>query len=117
MKTPFMVISIITLPDIAEKIVSIIRRMAGLTDIMTRFQSRSAVTGTGFTTREPELIVNYPIARRVVTTLMNIGNLGQAPAICRMAGTGGSVAHAGSRHISTSSNLGHLLLLCRATER
>lgn len=34
------------------------------------------MTGTGFTTRESELIVNYPIRRRVLMTLMIIGNLG-----------------------------------------
>ena len=41
-----------------------------------RFQAISALTGTGFTTTEAELIVNYPIRRKIVAWLMIFGNLG-----------------------------------------
>jgi len=112
-----MVIAIFALPAIAGKIASTIMRLTGLPDIVARFQNLSAVTGTGFTTREPELIVNYPIARRVLTAVMVIGNLGLVPAICRMVGAGGSVPHAGNMLHEPLKQFGAMLLLCKATER
>ncbi len=57
---------------------SVALRQTGLPDSVARFQSISALSGTGFTTREAELIVNYPIRRKIVTGLMLLGNLGLA---------------------------------------
>ncbi|MEL7209297.1 MAG: potassium transporter TrkA, partial [Actinomycetota bacterium] len=48
----------------------------GLPVPIARFQARSAYSGTGFTTVEAENVVNHPVRRRVVYTLMIIGNLG-----------------------------------------
>lgn len=73
--------------------------------------------GTGFTTRESELIVNYPIRRRLPIRVMIIGKLGLASTICRMVGTGGSVPHSGSSLHEHLKHFGVLLLLCRTTER
>ena len=67
---------IFTLSTIVVRLASTIMRLTGLPDNVARFQSLSAITGTGFTTRESELIVNYPIRRRVLMTVMIIGNLG-----------------------------------------
>ena len=67
---------IFTISTILVRIASTIMRLTGLPDNVARFQSLSAMTGTGFTTRESELIVNYPIRRRVLMTLMIIGNIG-----------------------------------------
>ncbi|MCK4436564.1 TrkA C-terminal domain-containing protein [bacterium] len=41
-----------------------------------RFQALSAFSGTGFTTKEAESIVNHPIRRKIVTWLMILGNAG-----------------------------------------
>ena len=41
-----------------------------------RFQALSAFSGTGFTTRESELIVNNPRRRQIVTWLIILGNAG-----------------------------------------
>jgi len=41
-----------------------------------RFQALSAITGTGFTTREAESIVNHPRRRRIAAWLIFLGNLG-----------------------------------------
>src|SRR5690348_1698163 len=41
-----------------------------------RFQARSAFTGSGFTTRESENVVDHPTRRRVIMTLMLLGNAG-----------------------------------------
>lgn len=48
----------------------------GLPEPIARFQARSAYSGTGFTTVESENVVNHPVRRRVVYTLMMVGNLG-----------------------------------------
>lgn len=58
------------------RIASVAIRLTGLSDGEARFQALSALTGTGFTTSESELIVNYPIRRKIVTYLMIVGNLG-----------------------------------------
>lgn len=48
----------------------------GLSREMAKFQARSAFTGTGFTTREAESIVNHPVRRRIVATLMLLQSAG-----------------------------------------
>ena len=50
--------------------------MTGMEEQRARFQALSAFTGTGFTTREAEIVVNNPIRRRIVTWLMIMGNAG-----------------------------------------
>ena len=50
--------------------------MTGLDEKQTWFQALSAFTGTGFTTKEAESVVNNPKRRRVVTWLMILGNAG-----------------------------------------
>lgn len=76
MEAAFTVMVIFTISTILVRIASTIMRLTGLPDNVARFQSLSAMTGTGFTTRESELIVNYPIRRRVLMTLMIIVNIG-----------------------------------------
>jgi hypothetical protein len=50
--------------------------MTGLDGDRARFQALSAFTGTGFTTREAESIVNHPKRRKIVSWLMITGNAG-----------------------------------------
>jgi len=50
--------------------------MTGMDLKKARFQSLSAFSGTGFTTRESELIVNNPRRRQIVTWLIILGNAG-----------------------------------------
>lgn len=50
--------------------------MTGLDRDRARFQALSAFTGTGFTTREAESIVNHPRRRRIISWLMITGNAG-----------------------------------------
>jgi len=69
-----MVIFIISFSLVRVAAVAI--RLTGLPDAQARFQALSALTGTGFTTAEAELIVNYPIRRKIISYLMIIGNLG-----------------------------------------
>ncbi len=50
--------------------------MTGMDAKRARFQALSAFSGTGFTTKEAENIVNHPQRRKIVTWLMIIGNAG-----------------------------------------
>lgn len=55
---------------------SIALMMTGMDAKRARFQALSAFSGTGFTTKEAENIVNHPQRRKIVTWLMIIGNAG-----------------------------------------
>ena len=50
--------------------------MTGMEQSKARFQALSAFSGTGFTTKEAELVVNHPRRRKVITYLMILGNAG-----------------------------------------
>ena len=50
--------------------------MTGLEKNKARFQALSAFTGTGFTTKEAEIVVNHPQRRKIVRWLMIMGNAG-----------------------------------------
>lgn len=58
------------------RVAAVAMRLTGLPESVARFQSISALTGTGFTTHEAEMIVNYPIRRKILVALMIVGNLG-----------------------------------------
>lgn len=62
----------------AVRISAVTMRLTGLPENVARFQCVSALTGTGFTTSESEMIVNYPVRRRILAILMIVGNLGLA---------------------------------------
>jgi hypothetical protein len=55
---------------------SIALEATGMVRSKARFQALSALTGTGFTTREAESIVNHPRRRGIATWLIFIGNAG-----------------------------------------
>ena len=55
---------------------SIALMMTGLEKHKAKFQALSAFSGTGFTTKEAELIVNHPARRKIVRWLMITGNAG-----------------------------------------
>jgi hypothetical protein len=50
--------------------------VTGLSRDVARFQVRSAFFGVGFTTSEAEAIVNHPVRRKIVSTLMLLGAVG-----------------------------------------
>jgi hypothetical protein len=50
--------------------------LTGLSRDAARFQARSAFTGTGFTTREAEKVVEHPVRRRVIMLLMILRSAG-----------------------------------------
>ena len=58
--------------------------MTGLSMDMARFQSLSAFTGTGFTTKESEAIVSHPARRSIIQILMLLGNAGLFSALAAL---------------------------------
>ncbi len=70
------VVIILAMSVIVVRVASVVLRRTGLPVHVARFQSISALTATGFTTGESEMITNYPVRRRVIAALMIIGNLG-----------------------------------------
>jgi hypothetical protein len=58
------------------KIASVALNLTGLDRKRSFFQAMSAFTGTGFTTRDSELIVNNDIRRGIIMVLMILGNAG-----------------------------------------
>ena len=60
---------------------SIALMMTGMDSKRAGFQALSAFSGTGFTTKEAELVVNYPQRRRIISWLMILGNAGIATVI------------------------------------
>jgi hypothetical protein len=51
-------------------------QLTGIEPDVARFQALSAFSGTGFTTREAERVVGHRTRRRIVTTLIILGNAG-----------------------------------------
>ena len=50
--------------------------LTGMSRQAAQFQARSAWTGTGFTTAEAEQVVNHPVRRQIVSTLMFLRSVG-----------------------------------------
>jgi K+/H+ antiporter YhaU regulatory subunit KhtT len=67
---------IVLLSVVVNRIATVALTLTGLSREMARFQARSAFSTSGFTTNESESIVNHPVRRRIVFTLMMVGNVG-----------------------------------------
>lgn len=67
---------IVALSLIVTRVATAILVATGLESRVARFQARSALSGAGFTTSESEQITSHPLRRRVVMTLMLLGNAG-----------------------------------------
>ncbi len=72
----FFLIITIALIFLIWEIASVALSITGLAHDKARFQALSALTGTGFTTRDSELIVSHRQRRAIVMGLMIIGNIG-----------------------------------------
>ncbi|MBC7287406.1 MAG: potassium transporter TrkA [Armatimonadetes bacterium] len=77
----------VSLSLIAVRIGAVALQMTGLDEHAALFQALSAFTGTGFTTREAELIVRHPVRRRITMALMMGGNAGVVTGIAGMVST------------------------------
>ena len=70
------VILIIVISALIVKVASVALNLTGLDRKRSTFQALSAFTGTGFTTRDAEFIVNNDVRRRIIMILMVLGNAG-----------------------------------------
>ena len=69
----FLVVFIIILVTLIVEIAATALKLTGLDIHTARFQALSAITGTGFTTRETELIMKHRQRRGIVMGLMILG--------------------------------------------
>jgi hypothetical protein len=71
-----LLVIILILSFLIIRIGAVALELTGMDIEHAKFQSLSAFTGTGFTTREAESVVNHPQRRRIVSYLMILGNAG-----------------------------------------
>lgn len=63
---------------LVTRIGSVALMLTGMSREVARFQSRSAYSGCGYTTREAEQSLAHPVRRQIIMTLMLFGHLGVA---------------------------------------
>lgn len=78
-------IIMITISFIAVRVGAIAFQLTGLEWSLAKFQALSCFTGTGFTTKEAELITGNPQRRRIASVLMVFGNAGLVTMIATFA--------------------------------
>ncbi len=67
---------VVLLVLLIERVAIVALIATGLPFEVAKLQSRSALTGVGYTTTESESVVGHPLRRRVVLLLMMVGNAG-----------------------------------------
>ena len=76
MVTVLSVLLIILISLFVVRVATVGLTMTGISKDLAQFQALSAFTGSGFTTKESEEIVNHPLRRRIAMHLMLLGNAG-----------------------------------------
>ncbi len=69
----------------ATRVASVALTLTGMSPEIARFQARSALSGSGFTTSEAEAVVNHPVRRRIIMFLMLIGSAGLVTAVATLS--------------------------------
>ena len=67
---------VVTVSLLITRVATVILTATGMSREAARFQARSAFSGAGFTTRESEAVVDHPVRRKVIATLMLLGSAG-----------------------------------------
>lgn len=78
------VLVIILLSQLITRLATMTLEVTGMSRDSARFQARSALTGSGFTTTESEAVVNNPVRRRVIMRLMLTGSAGVVTVIASL---------------------------------
>lgn len=78
-------IIVLTASFIIVRIGAIAFQLTGLEWSLAKFQSLSCFSGTGFTTKEAELVTGHPQRRKIATILMVLGNAGLVTMIATVA--------------------------------
>lgn len=79
------VLLVVALSLLVTRVATTALTLTGLSRELARFQARSALTTTGFTTVESERIVRHPVRRRVIMGLMLMGQAGIVTVIASLA--------------------------------
>ena len=69
-------LAVVAVSLVITRVATVILVASGLSRESARFQARSAFTGAGFTTSESEDVLAHPLRRKVIMTLMLLGNAG-----------------------------------------
>lgn len=72
---------VLVLSILVVRVASVALTMTGLSRELARFQARSAFSGAGFTTGESEKVVGHPVRRRIIMTLIPLGDAGIVTAV------------------------------------
>ena len=67
---------VVLLSLLVTRFATVVLVVTGLSRESARFQTRSALSGVGFTTTEAESVLNHPVRRRVIMFLMLFGSAG-----------------------------------------
>jgi hypothetical protein len=78
------VLVIVTLSLLITRVATVALTLTGMSREDARFQARSALTGTGFTTRLAEDVMSHPVRRRIVMLLMLVGSAGFVTAVATL---------------------------------
>jgi NhaP-type Na+/H+ and K+/H+ antiporter len=86
-------LTVLSLSLFVTRLATVALVFTGLSWDVARFQARSAFTGTGYTTSEAENLVNHPVRRRILMTLMLLRSAGLVTIVLSLilSFTGGSV--------------------------
>jgi len=80
---------------VVTRLTTIALSLTGLSSEAASFQARSAFTGTGFTTKEAERVVDHPVRRRIIMMLMVARSAGLVSIVISLilsfAGAGGEL--------------------------
>ena len=63
---------------------AVMLELTGMSRDSARFQSRAAYCGVGYSSRESEGIMEHPVRRRIISTLMLLGNAGTATVVATL---------------------------------
>lgn len=74
-------LSVIVVSLLVVRVATVALVLTGLSQQLARFQARSAFTGAGFTTTESEKVIQHPVRRKIIMTLMLLGNAGIVTAV------------------------------------
>ncbi len=69
----------------ATRVATIALTLTGMSPQVARFQARSALSGSGFTTSEAEAVVDHPARRRIIMFLMLVGSAGLVTAVATLS--------------------------------
>lgn len=107
-------LTVMALSLLVARVATVALTLTGVSREVARFQARSALTGTGYTTTEAETIVGHPVRRRIVMYLMVLRNAGLVTAVSSfiLSFTGAEDATAGIyRALFIAAGIGVLWLV------